>query len=151
MKIAVFPGSFDPLTKGHEEIIKRAIPLFDKVIIAIGTHHDKRSLFSIEERKQFIENCFKNQPIEVKDYTGLTGSFCKEVGAKIIIRGLRNSFDFEYEKEIAHTNKLLFNVDTLFLISDQKTSFISSSIVRDIFKHGGDISQLVPKSVIIKQ
>lgn len=150
MKIAVFPGSFDPLTKGHEEIIKRALPLFDKVIIAIGTHPDKTGLFPIEERKSFIENCFKHDPIEVRHYFGLTGDFCKEVGAKFIIRGLRNSLDFEYEKDIAHTNKILFDIDTLFLIADQTTSHISSSIVRDIYKHGGDISKLVPYSVISK-
>lgn len=150
MRIAVFPGSFDPLTKGHEEIIKRAIPLFDKVIIAIGTHHDKSGLFSIEERKSFIKHCFNNDSIEVHHYAGLTGDFCKQVGAKFIIRGLRNGIDFEYEKDIAHTNKILFDIDTLFLIADPSTSHISSTIVRDIFKHGGDISQLVPNSVISK-
>jgi pantetheine-phosphate adenylyltransferase len=150
MKIAVFPGSFDPLTKGHEEIINRALPLFDKVIIAIGTHPYKSGLFSIEERISFIENCFKDHPIEVRHYIGLTGDFCNQVGAQFIIRGLRNSLDFEYEKDIAHTNKILFNIDTLFFIADQATSHISSSIVRDIYKHGGDISKLVPQSVISK-
>lgn len=150
MRIAVFPGSFDPITKGHEEIIKRALPLFDKVIIAIGIHHEKPGLFSYEDRKSFITQCFNNLPIEVYHYSGLTGDFCKQVGAKFIIRGLRNGIDFEYEKEMANTHKILFDIDTLFLISDPSTSHISSTIVRDIFKHGGDISKLVPNSVISK-
>jgi pantetheine-phosphate adenylyltransferase len=150
MKIAVFPGSFDPLTKGHVEIIKRALPLFDKVIVAIGIHHEKKGLFSIEERSCFIQNCFINQHIEVHSYVGLTGDFCKLVGAKYIIRGLRNSLDFEYEKDIAHNNKILFDIDTIFLISEPSTSHISSTIVREIYQYGGDISHLVPNSVISK-
>lgn len=150
MKVAVFPGSFDPLTKGHEDIIKRALPLFDKIIIAIGTHHEKKGLFSIEERSCFIQNCFIDQNIEVQSYVGLTGDFCKLVGAKFIIRGLRNSLDFEYEKDIAQNNKILFDIDTIFFISEPSIAHISSTIVREIYHHGGDISLLVPNSVISK-
>ena len=147
MKIAVFPGSFDPLTKGHEDVILRALPLFDKIIIAIGLHHEKNGFFSIEQRKLFIQNCFQNSSIEVQTFTGLTGDFCKKNHADYIIRGIRNGIDFEYEKDMAQNNKKIFNIDTLFFISNPELSHISSTIVRDLLKHNGDISSLIPDNI----
>ena len=147
MKIAVFPGSFDPITKGHEDVINRALPLFDKIIIAIGLHHEKNGFFAIEDRISFINQCFQNPKIEVHTYSGLTGNFCIEINAKFILRGIRNGIDFEYEKDMAQNNKKIFQIDTLFFISTPELSFISSTIVRDLLKHNGDISSLVPHQV----
>ncbi|HNX21120.1 MAG TPA: pantetheine-phosphate adenylyltransferase [Bacteroidales bacterium] len=147
MKIAVFPGSFDPITKGHEDVINRALPLFDKIIIAIGLHHEKNGFFAIEDRISFINQCFQNPKIEVHTYSGLTGNFCIENNAKFILRGIRNGIDFEYEKDMAQNNKKIFQIDTLFFISTPELSFISSTIVRDLLKHNGDISSLVPHQV----
>ncbi len=147
MKIAVFPGSFDPITKGHEDVINRALPLFDKIIIAIGLHHEKNGFFPIEDRISFINQCFQNPKIDVHTYSGLTGNFCIENNAKFILRGIRNGIDFEYEKDMAQNNKKIFQIDTLFFISTPELSFISSTIVRDLLKHNGDISSLVPHQV----
>jgi len=151
MKKAIFPGSFDPLTLGHEDIIKRAIPLFDEIVIAIGINAEKKYMFSLEERKRFIEETFKNQPkISVITYEGLTIDLCHKINADFILRGLRNPADFEFEKAIAHTNRTLSKIETVFLLTAAKTSFISSSIVRDVLRNGGDISGLVPASVLKK-
>ena len=151
MKIAVFPGSFDPITNGHEDIIKRAIPLFDKIVIAIGINADKKYMFDIEKRKKFITDTFKNQPkIETTTYTGLTVDYCKKINAEFILRGLRNPADFEFEKAIAQTNRKLSGIETVFLLTSAETSFISSSIVRDIIRNNGDVSVLVPETVINK-
>ncbi len=150
MKKAVFPGSFDPITLGHVDIIKRALPLFDEIIIAIGTNAAKKYMFSLEERIQFIKETFKmDSKIKVTSYTGLTINFCKENNIDFILRGLRNPADFEFEKAIAQTNRKLASIETVFLLTSADTSYISSSIVRDILRHHGDIRLLVPKAVVL--
>ncbi|WP_447636491.1 pantetheine-phosphate adenylyltransferase [Flavobacterium microcysteis] len=150
-KIAVFPGSFDPITLGHYDIIKRSIPLFDKIIVAIGVNADKKYMFSLDERKHFIEECFENHPtVSVATYEGLTIDFCKKVNAKFILRGLRNPADFEFEKAIAHTNRKLSKIETVFLLTAANTSYISSSIVRDVIRNGGEYELLVPDAVRVK-
>jgi pantetheine-phosphate adenylyltransferase len=151
MKRAIFPGSFDPITLGHVDIIDRALPLFDEIIIAIGVNSDKSYMFSLNERIQFIKDTFANQPkIIVETYTGLTIDFCKKLHVEFILRGLRNPADFEFEKAIAQTNRMLSNVETVFLLTSASTSFISSSIVRDIIRNGGNPVGFVPESVLKK-
>ncbi len=151
MRRAIFPGSFDPLTLGHCDIIERGVTLFDEIIIAIGVNSDKKYMFSLEERTQFMKEAFKNEPkIKVLTYQGLTVDFCKEVNADFILRGLRNSGDFEFEKAIAHTNRKLSNIETVFLLTTSGKSYISSSIVRDVIRNGGDYTGLVPPSVVVK-
>ena len=151
MKRALFPGSFDPLTLGHYDIIKRGVTLFDEVIVAIGVNADKKYMFSLEERKQFIEDAFADEPrIKVVTYKGLTVEFCKEIGVGFILRGLRNPADFEFEKAIAHTNRKLSEIETVFLLTSAKTSFISSTIVRDVIRNNGNYTKLVPKHVRVK-
>ena len=131
-KIAVFPGSFDPFTIGHETIVKRSIDLFDKIIIAIGYNSTKKGFFSIEQRKKMIEKIFENyKTIEVEVYEGLTVDYCKEIDADFILRGLRNPADFEFEKAIAHTNRELENIETVFLLTSAKTSFIGAIFVAE--------------------
>jgi pantetheine-phosphate adenylyltransferase len=148
MKRAVFPGSFDPITLGHCDIINRGTQLFDELIIAIGENLSKNYLFSLEQRKAFIENIFsENKKIKVFIYSGLTTDFCKKIKANYILRGLRNSSDFEYENSIAQTNKKTGEIETVFLLSSPEKSFISSSIVREIIKHNGKFEDLVPNSV----
>ena len=148
MRRAIFPGSFDPLTLGHHDIIMRGITLFDEVIIAIGKNADKKYMFSLEQRVKFIEEAFKDVPsISVKSYEGLTVDFCKKVDANFILRGLRNPGDFEFEKAIAHTNRKLSEIETVFLLTSSGKSYISSSIVRDVIRNGGDYTGLVPDSV----
>lgn len=148
MRRAIFPGSFDPLTLGHHDIIMRGITLFDELVIAIGKNADKKYMFSLEKRMQFIQEAFKDQPsISVKTYEGLTVDFCKKVGANFILRGLRNPGDFEFEKAIAHTNRKLSEIETVFLLTSSGKSYISSSIVRDVIRNGGDYTGLVPSSV----
>ncbi|MFT3796760.1 pantetheine-phosphate adenylyltransferase [Flavobacterium sp.] len=152
MRKAIFPGSFDPITNGHYDIIKRAIPLFDEIVIAIGVNADKKYMFPLEERKRFIEEAFAEFPsVSVVTYEGLTIDLCHRLQAKFILRGLRNPADFEFEKAIAHTNRLLSKIETVFLLTAAKTSYISSSIVRDVIRNGGDYTVLVPDSVRLKQ
>lgn len=151
MKKAVFPGSFDPITLGHYDIIERGVTLFDELIIAIGVNADKKYMFSLEERVQFIKEAFKDEPkIKVMTYEGLTVNFCKEINAQFILRGLRNPADFEFEKAIAHTNRKLSEIETVFLLTSSGKSYISSSIVRDVIRNNGDYTGLVPNSVKIK-
>ncbi len=147
--IAVFPGSFDPFTLGHESIVTRAIPLFDKIIIAIGHNSEKRSYFTLEQRINWIKKVFENEPkVEVKSYEGLTIEFCKQQGAGFILRGLRTAADFEYERAIAQVNLAMNDqIETVFLLTLPEHSAISSSLVREILRYGGNGSKFVPKAI----
>jgi pantetheine-phosphate adenylyltransferase len=148
MKRAIFPGSFDPITSGHHDVIMRGVTLFDELIIAIGINSDKKYMFSLEERKKFIEDSFKgNSKVKVITYKGLTVNFCQKNNIDFILRGLRNPADFEFEKAIAHTNRDLAPIETVFLLTAANTSYISSSIVRDVIRNNGDYTKLVPKTV----
>ena len=148
MKCAVFPGSFDPITLGHLDILERSIPLFDEIIIGVGSNSEKKYMFPLSKRMAFIEETFSEyKSISVAKYQGLTIKFCKKVQANFIIRGLRNPADFEFEKAIAHTNRKLSGIETVFLLTSAKTSFISSSIVREVISNRGDYTQLVPPTV----
>lgn len=149
MKRAVFPGSFDPLTLGHTDIIDRALPLFDEIIIAVGTNSSKKYMFTLDQRIAFIKKTYNNvAKIKVDTYQGLTIEYCKKVNSDFILRGLRNPADFEFEKAIAHTNRRMSEIETVFLLTSADTSYISSSIVRDILQNKGDVSLLVPKAVL---
>ena len=150
-KIALFPGSFDPITLGHTSIIKRALPLFDQIIIAIGVNSQKKSMFPMEKRKEWIENAFRSEPkISVESYTGLTVDFCKQKNAAFILRGLRNQQDFEFERSIAQMNKQLNpNIETVFLFTELEYAAINSSIVRDIVRNGGDVRKFIPDTVTL--
>ncbi len=148
MKRAIFPGSFDPITLGHYDIIQRGVNLFDELVIAIGENADKAYMFSLEDRMRFIRDAFADEPrVRVESYRGLTVDFCRQVGADYILRGLRNPGDFEFEKAIAHTNRKLSEIETVFLLTASGKSYISSSIVRDVIRHGGDYTVLVPDTV----
>ncbi|MGB0868543.1 MAG: pantetheine-phosphate adenylyltransferase [Flavobacteriales bacterium] len=149
MKIAVFPGSFDPITKGHEDILLRMKPLFDKIVVAIGNNSTKKYMFDLEQRKKWIEQTFEDfDNIEVDSFDGLTVNYCKNIGAHFILRGLRNSNDFEYEKSIAQMNNTLVpEVDTILVNTKPEFSSISSTIVRDILKNGADASLFLPEKV----
>ena len=143
-KIGVFPGSFDPFTKGHENIINRFLPLFDKIIIGIGGNTSKRYMYTLESRMAHIHSIFKDEPkIVLEHYQNLTVEFCKEKKAQYLLRGLRNTTDFNYEKSIALMNKELAGIETLFLMTDAKLSHLSSTIIREIAKTEGDISAFV--------
>ena len=150
MKIALFTGSFDPVTKAHVDILKRSISLFDKVVIGIGINSTKQALLPIEARKKMLEAVFADEPkVEIQTYSGLTVDFCKEIGANYMIRGIRTVSDFEYEKAIAQMNHALVpEIESIFIVSKPGYSSISSTIVRDILRNKGDISQFVPKEVL---
>lgn len=146
---AVFPGSFDPITLGHIDIINRALPLFGELIIAIGVNTEKKYMFSLEERMRFIEEAFKGiDNVKVKNYSGLTAEYCREQKAQFIVRGLRNTADLSYEQSIAQTNLAIAGVESVFLVCSPEFSNISSSIVRDIARNAGNYSTLVPDSVL---
>lgn len=148
MKRFVFSGSFDPITVGHQEIIERALLLCDELIIAVGENKEKKTMFSLKERMDFIEQTNQgNLKIKIDSYTGLTVDYCKKVKATALLRGLRNPSDFEFEKSIAQMNRKLSGIETVFLLTAPEYSFISSSIVREIINHKGDFSSLVPSAV----
>lgn len=149
-KTAVFPGSFDPITLGHVSIVRRAVGLFDEIIIAIGFNAEKKFMFSIEQRKHWIETVFQDIPIiRVELYEGLTVDFCKKVNASFILRGLRTAADFEFERGIGQVNKMLApSIETVFMLTEASFTPISSSIVRDVIRHGGDVSLMVPNQLI---
>ncbi len=148
MKKAVFPGSFDPLTLGHCDIINKSLDLFDEIVLAIGVNSTKENMFSIDQRKKFINDEFVNEEkIKILTYDGLTVDFCKTINADFIVRGLRNPADFEFEKAIAQTNKKLTGIETVFFLTSPETAYISSSIVREIITNKGEYTKLVPKSV----
>jgi pantetheine-phosphate adenylyltransferase len=148
-KIAVFPGSFDPITTGHLELVKRAIPLFDEIIVAIGINSQKQYLFSLEQRLTWLEKVFENEPkVSVSHFKGLTAHFANEIGAKYMLRGLRNASDFDYEKTISQLNTIIGDgLETVFLISSPEFSHVSSTIVREIIKGKGDASPFLPKEI----
>ena len=150
MRKAIFPGSFDPFTLGHLDILKRSLSLFDKIIVGVGRNNQKKTMFSENERINFIKNSFKDESrVEVMSYQGLTIDFCKKVGANFIVRGIRNNGDFEFEKAIARTNRRISKIETVFLLTSAKTSFISSSIVRELILNNGEYKLLVPDTVIV--
>lgn len=148
-KIAVFPGSFDPITRGHESIIKRAIPLFDELFIAVGINSEKKTFFTVQQRTEWIKTVFEDfKQVKVINYQGLTIDLCKQLQANYILRGLRTSADFEFERSIGQVNKKLYpEIETVFLLTDPEYTSLNSSIVRDILRHGGDAGQFVPESI----
>lgn len=151
MRKAVFPGSFDPITLGHVDIIERALPIFEEIILAIGINADKKYMFSLEERINFIKETFNGETkIKVMAYEGLTVDFCKRENADFILRGLRNAVDLDYEKTIGQTNYKMAGIETVFLIASSGKSHISSSVVRDVRKNGGNFAFMVPKAVSTK-
>lgn len=146
MKIAVFPGSFDPITNGHISLVERALPLFDKIVVAVGVNSQKKGLFSLEQRLEWLERVFENEPrVEVGSFKGLTVNFCNEINARYLLRGLRNASDFDYEKTISQLNQIIGKeLETIFLISLPEFSHISSTIVREIIKGKGEVSSFLP-------
>lgn len=150
MKIALFPGSFDPITIAHVDILKRSLPLFDKIVVGIGLNSSKQSFLSAEKREEIVKSIFMNDSnVEVQLYQGLTIDFCKKINATYMVRGIRSASDFEYERAIAQINKSMMpEVETIILLSRPEYSAISSTIVRDILRNNGDVSQFVPKEAL---
>jgi len=151
MKIAVFPGSFDPITIGHVQIVKRALPLFDKIIIAVGVNSQKKYLYTLDERLEGIDRVFKNESkVEVDKHEGLTAHYCIKKKAQYLLRGLRNASDFDYEKQLSQMNQIIGNgVETVFFISQPEFSHISSTLVREVIKGGGDATMFLPKGFMV--
>lgn len=149
MKIAVFPGSFDPITLGHADLVRRALPLFDRIIVAIGINSQKKYLFELEQRVAWLEAVFADEPrVEVATFEGLTAHYCERIGARYLLRGLRNASDFDYEKTISQLNGIVgHGLETIFLISPPEYSHISSTIVREIIKGRGDATPFLPAEV----
>jgi len=150
-RIAVFPGSFDPPTRGHESIIRRALPLFDRIIIGIGENAEKKQTFSLEQRIEWLSLVFNRESrITVVQYSGLTIDFCRKTGARFILRGLRTAADFEFERSIGQMNKYMNqDIETVFLLCSPEFASLSSSIVRDILRNGGDVTQFIPQEIRI--
>jgi len=151
MNIAIFPGSFDPITNAHIDIIERAMPLFDKIYVAIGINSAKKAFLPYETRRQILEKLFedKKDKIVIDNYEGLTINYCQRVNAKFILRGIRNVSDFEFEQPISQNNQLIDDqIQTIFLISSPGFSHISSTIVREIYRNGGNLNKLVPQTVL---
>lgn len=150
-KIAIFPGSFDPFTLGHESVVLRSLSLFDKLIIAIGNNSSKPGFFNVEERIELIKMVFTDYPkVEIMSYTGLTVDFCKSVNAKFMLRGIRTAADFEYERAVAQMNKsMLPDVESVIFLTTPELTPVNSTIVRDILLHKGDVSQFLPKKMDI--
>lgn len=151
-RVALFPGSFDPFTIGHESIVRRALNLFDKIIIAIGKNTNKQDFFPLEKRMEWIRTVFADESkIFVESYTGLTVDYCKEVGANYILRGVRTASDFEYERAIGQMNRSMDSkIETVFLLTQPEHTYIASTIVRDVIRHGGDASSFLPNKVKIE-
>jgi pantetheine-phosphate adenylyltransferase len=151
-KIAVFPGSFDPFTIGHEAIVIRALGLFDEIIIAVGANALKKSYYSLATRKKMISKVFQNEPrVRVDHYEGLTVDYCKKNGARFLVRGLRTAADFEFERAIGQVNKSIApEIESIFILTVPEHSYINSTIVRDIIRSGGDASRFVPASIKLK-
>jgi len=152
MNIAVFPGSFDPITKGHVDLVLRALPLFDKIVVAIGVNSQKKYLFPLDKRLESLEQVFQNQDkVDIGKFQGLTVNYCRDIGANFILRGIRNASDFDYEKTISQLNSIVGDgLETMFFISKPEYSHISSTIVREIIKGRGDVSPFVPKELELK-
>lgn len=151
MKVAVFPGSFDPITVGHVDIVRRALPLFDKIVVAIGVNSQKNTLFSLEQRLEWLRQVFADEPrVEIGYFENLTAHYCSRIGARYLLRGLRNASDFDYEKTISQLNQIVGQgLETLFFISPPGYSHISSTIVREIIKGGGDATPFLPKEIVL--
>ena len=150
MKKAVFPGSFDPITIGHVDIVKRAIKVFDEIIIAVGDNTDKKYMFPKEKRVEFVKQTFNSyNNIKVESYDGLIVDFCKKNNTEFMIRGLRNPADFEFEKSIALTNREMTDIETIFFLTSPDNSFVSSSIVRDLIRNSGDYKLFIPKGITL--
>ena len=148
-QIAVFPGSFDPITRGHENIVRRSVGLFDEIILAIGQNTTKQSMFPLEKRKHWLEATFSDlQNVKIAVFEGLTVDFCREVGAKFLLRGLRNGGDFEYERTIAHMNKALYpDLETVLMFTDPQFASVHSTVIREIVRNKGDVSQFIPTQI----
>ena len=150
MKKAIFPGSFDPITIGHVDIVKRGIKVFDEIIIAVGDNMDKKYMFPKEKRVEFVKQTFNNyNSIKIESYSGLTVDFCKKNNTEFMIRGLRNPADFEFEKSIALTNRKMTDIETIFFLTSPENSFVSSSIVRDLIRNSGDYKLFIPKGITL--
>lgn len=150
MRIALFPGSFDPVTKGHENVVLRAVSMFDQVVVAVGRHGSKKGMFSVEDRLAMLEATFAEQPkVKVTSYEGLTADFCLEVGAQVQLRGVRNAVDLSYEQTLAQMTRAMHpELDTVVLLTDPEFAPIHSTVVRDVLAHGGDASPFVPSSIL---
>jgi pantetheine-phosphate adenylyltransferase len=151
MKIAVFPGSFDPITVGHVDLVRRALPLFDRIIVAVGVNSTKKYLFPLEERMAWLRDVFGKYPqVEVDSFENLTARYCQRIGARYLLRGLRNASDFDYEKTISQLNHIVGEgIETVFLIAQPEYSHISSTIVRELIVGGADARQFLPEEVQI--
>jgi pantetheine-phosphate adenylyltransferase len=149
MRIALFPGTFDPITLGHVDVVRRALPLFDKIVVGIGLNSTKQPMFPVEQRLAWINDIFRNdEQVSAQSYEGLTSNFCQEIGAQFILRGIRYVSDFEYEKGIADMNRMLSkNIETIFLTSSPEYSTVSSTLVRDVIRYNGDVRQFIPEEV----